>query len=66
LKLAIFLVAVAYGSKLMTFGAIFSTKVLDDLKYWKKSGKIQIQEKISLLIASFQLTPFAGIDKPKP
>jgi len=43
---------------------IYQPKALDDVKYWKKSGKKQIQGKILILLLSIQATPFEGIGKP--
>jgi len=45
---------------------IYQPKALDDLKYWKKSGQKQIQEKITNLLHSIIETPFEGIGKPEP
>ncbi|WP_183579921.1 Txe/YoeB family addiction module toxin [Mucilaginibacter sp. X5P1] len=45
---------------------IYQPKALDDLKYWKKSGQKQIQEKITILLQSIIETPFEGIGKPEP
>jgi toxin YoeB len=45
---------------------VYQPKALDDLKYWKKSGKKQIQSKISNLLQSIIATPFEGIGKPEP
>lgn len=45
---------------------IYQPKALDDLKYWKKSGKKQIQEKILTLLQSILETPFEGLGKPEP
>ena len=45
---------------------VYQPKALDDLKYWKKSGKKQIQIRILALIQSIQQTPFEGIGKPEP
>jgi len=44
---------------------IFSSKAVDDLQYWRKSGNIKVQERIKLLLQEIQLTPFAGIGKPE-
>ena len=33
-------------------------KAKEDLRYWKKSGNLQIQKKISQILESIQETPF--------
>lgn len=43
-----------------------SVKALDDLAYWKKSGKANIQKKITLLLRAIKKDPFTGIGKPEP
>ena len=40
-------------------------KALDDLKFWKKSGRKNILTKISKLLESIENTPFEGIGKPE-
>jgi toxin YoeB len=44
---------------------VYTQKAKNDLAFWKKSGNIQIQMRISLLIFSIQQTPFEGIGKPE-
>jgi toxin YoeB len=44
---------------------VYTQKAKADLAFWKKSGNIQIQLRISLLIFSIQQTPFEGIGKPE-
>ncbi len=44
---------------------VYTQKAKKDLAFWKKSGNIQIQLRISLLIFSIQQTPFEGIGKPE-
>jgi len=44
---------------------IYQPKALNDLKYWKKSGQKQIQEKITNLLQSIIEIPFEGIGKPE-
>jgi len=44
---------------------VYQPKALDDLKYWKKSGQKQIQQKILTLLLSIQKSPFEGIGKPE-
>jgi len=38
---------------------------LEDLQFWKQSGNIKIQNKITKLLESIQETPFEGIGKPE-
>jgi len=45
---------------------IYQPKALDDLKYWKKSGQKQIQNRISILLKSILNNPFEGVGKPEP
>ncbi len=40
-------------------------KAKEDLLFWKKSGNISIQNKISKLIESMIASPFEGIGKPE-
>jgi len=44
----------------------YSSKAIEDIKYWKKSGQTAIQNKISSLINAIEKTPFTGIGKPEP
>jgi toxin YoeB len=44
----------------------FLDKALDDIDFWKKSGNVAIQNKISKLLESISKTPFTGIGKPEP
>lgn len=44
---------------------IYLQQALDDLIYWRKSGKKLIQNKITELIKSIEQTPFDGIGKPE-
>jgi len=41
-------------------------KAKEDLAFWKKSGNISIQNKISKLFDSMLETPFEGLGKPEP
>ena len=43
----------------------FLDKALDDIDFWKKSGNMVIQNKITKLLESISKTPFAGIGKPE-
>lgn len=40
-------------------------KALSDLNYWRKSGNVQAQKKISQLIQAIQENPFFGIGQPE-
>lgn len=44
----------------------FSSKAITHLGYWKKTGNIAIQKKITELIAAIQEDPYRGIGKPEP
>ena len=44
---------------------IFSDTALKDLKFWKKSKNIQVQERISDLIESILENPTTGIGNPE-
>ena len=44
---------------------IFAPKAYQDLVWWKTTGKVKIQKRISDLITSIQETPFTGIGKPE-
>jgi toxin YoeB len=44
---------------------IFKSKALDDIKYWKKSGQLNIQNKISRLINDIIVHPYSGLGKPE-
>jgi len=44
---------------------IFKEKALSDIEFWKKSGNIQIQNKISALIEDTLKHPETGIGKPE-
>ncbi|MDP2336593.1 MAG: Txe/YoeB family addiction module toxin [Bacteroidota bacterium] len=44
----------------------FLDKALDDIDFWKKSGNMIIQKKITKLLESIAKTPFSGIGKPEP
>lgn len=37
----------------------------DDFIFWKKSGNVNIQNKIERLFESMKLTPYQGIGKPE-
>ena len=43
----------------------YAVKALQDIDFWKKSGKTIIQKKISDLIEDIEKTPFTGIGKPE-
>jgi len=44
----------------------YSEQALVDIAFWKKSGNLSVQKKISRLIQSIQEIPFQGIGKPEP
>jgi toxin-antitoxin system, toxin component, Txe/YoeB family len=44
---------------------IFKSKALDDIKYWKKSGQLNTQNKISKLINDTIAHPYSGLGKPE-
>jgi toxin YoeB len=44
----------------------FLDKALEDLDFWRKSGKKTVQSKITRLLESISRTPFSGIGKPEP
>jgi toxin YoeB len=44
---------------------IYLQQALNDIKYWKKSGNILIQKRITQLIESIDKNPFEGIGKPE-
>jgi len=44
----------------------FSDRAIQDRDYWKKSGNITVQKKISRLLESIKESPFEGIGKPEP
>lgn len=44
---------------------IYKDKALQDIKYWKKSGQKNIQERITKLIESIEINPNSGIGKPE-
>jgi toxin YoeB len=43
----------------------YSDVACSDLAYWKKRGTPQIRQKITSLLESIEVTPFAGIGKPE-
>ena len=43
-----------------------SEKAIDDLIYWKKSGKDNIQKKIEQLLKAIKENPVSGIGKLEP
>ena len=44
---------------------VYKDKALADIKFWKKSGQITIQNKIVRLIDDILQHPFSGIGKPE-
>jgi toxin YoeB len=43
----------------------FKTGALDDIEFWKKSGKLRIQGRITNLFISIKNSPESGIGKPE-
>jgi toxin YoeB len=44
----------------------FLDKALEDIIFWKNSGKIAVQNRITKLLESISKTPYSGIGKPEP
>ena len=44
----------------------FSSKALEDIEYWKKSGNRTVMDKITFLLNDIAAHPFTGIGKPEP
>ena len=44
---------------------VFSPESLEDLLFWKKSGNLKIQNRISELLESIKQNPYQGIGKPE-
>ena len=44
----------------------YKTKALADREFWKQSGNLKVQNKISELIKDICKTPFTGLGKPEP
>jgi toxin YoeB len=44
----------------------YKKKALADRDYWKASGKLSVQKRISELINDICAHPFTGIGKPEP
>lgn len=44
---------------------IYKSKALSDIKFWKKSGQINIQKKITNLIYDIEKHPKTGIGQPE-
>jgi len=44
---------------------VYTDKSLEDLLYWKKSGNVAIQRKISRLVEAIKVDPYTGIGKPE-
>lgn len=43
----------------------YSTKAIEDIEYWKRSGRKQIQDRITKLLQSIEQTPYSGIGSPE-
>ena len=44
---------------------IYKSEALEDIKFWKKTGNIKIQQKISELINDISQHPTTGMGKPE-
>ena len=44
----------------------FSSKALEDIEYWKKSGNRAVMDKITFLLNDMVAHPYTGIGKPEP
>ena len=44
---------------------MFKSGSLDDIDYWKRSGNIKIQDRITRLLKSIAATPEIGMGKPE-
>ncbi len=44
---------------------IYSIKALEDIAYWKKSGNISVQKKITALLNDIAAHPYTGLGKPE-
>jgi len=44
---------------------IYKDKALDDIKFWKKSGQLTVQSRITKLIEDTVNHPFTGLGKPE-
>lgn len=49
----------------VTYIVEYKEDALKDIAFWKKSGNIAVQKKISSLIADMELHPFTGKGKPE-
>ncbi|GHU94710.1 hypothetical protein FACS1894156_3250 [Bacteroidia bacterium] len=38
---------------------------IEDIEFWKSTGNVKIQKRISALLAAISLAPFEGIGKPE-
>lgn len=43
----------------------YSNKAISDINFWKTSGNLAAQKRISSLIASISDNPYSGIGKPE-
>ncbi len=43
----------------------YSSKAINDISFWKKSGDKSIQKKISELLDDIQIHPFSGKGQPE-
>lgn len=45
---------------------VLTDSAKEDLAYWKKSGNVKVQNRITKLIEDTLKHPFSGIGKPEP
>jgi toxin YoeB len=44
---------------------VYSLKALEDIAYWKKSGNIAVQKRITALLNDIVAHPYTGLGKPE-
>jgi toxin YoeB len=44
---------------------VYTEKAQEDITFWKKSGNIKIQKRITKLIHAIEKDPYKGIGKPE-
>ena len=44
---------------------VFKEDAQEDILFWKRSGNVAVQKKISALLADMQKHPYSGIGKPE-
>jgi toxin YoeB len=43
----------------------YTDEAYKDVAYWKKTGNVRVQQRITALLDSIKLDPFTGIGKPE-